>query len=229
MYFVHLGAGAGDLDKRSDLRCGFTEFIKKNYSNNSKIFIVEANPANIKKLKACYKDFKNVNIFNFAISNNNLNKLKLYYATEDSPHYQVCSSDIKHVKKHYPDSKIQSFYIKSISINNFFKNNLLYNIDYLSIDIEGLDYEVLMSINFNIFKIKNLSIEYLHLDKTQKKKLIRYLSKKGYSYAGFGYDHNNYDYLFKKKKIIWNRLLSKVLHLISTKHYKILNYFLIKN
>ena len=29
MYFVHLGAGVGDLDERADFRCGFTEFIKK--------------------------------------------------------------------------------------------------------------------------------------------------------------------------------------------------------
>ena len=30
MIFVHLGAGAGDLDQGANFRCGFTEFIKKN-------------------------------------------------------------------------------------------------------------------------------------------------------------------------------------------------------
>ena len=32
MIFVHLGAGAGDLDSGANFRCGVTEFIKKNFS-----------------------------------------------------------------------------------------------------------------------------------------------------------------------------------------------------
>ena len=229
MYFVHLGAGAGDQDQRADFRCGFTEYIKKNYNKNSKVFVVEANPLNIEKLKVCYKNFENIKIYNLAISTKNSDKLTFFYAQEDAPHYQVCSSDINHVRRYYPESKLETFSVKSISINEFFENQLICEIDYLSIDIEGLDYEVLMSIDFNRFNIKNISIEYLHLTKIQKRKLINYLIKLGYSYSGFGFDHNNYDYLFKKKKILWNMFLSKILYLISTKHYKILNYFLIKN
>ena len=229
MYFVHLGAGAGDQDQRAEFRCGFTEFVKKNYNKNSKVFVLEANPLNIEKLKFCYKNFENIQIFNLAISTNKSDKLTFFYAQEDAPHYQVCSSDINHVRRYYPESKLETFSVKSITINDFFENQSIYEIDYLSIDIEGFDYEVLMSIDFNRFNIKNISIEYLHLTKIQKKKLINYLIKLGYSYSGFGFDHNNYDYLFRKKKISWNIFLSKILYLISTKHYKILNYFLINN
>tara|TARA_Y100001970_G_scaffold273251_1_gene371167 strand:- start:1083 stop:1787 length:705 start_codon:yes stop_codon:yes gene_type:complete len=229
MYFVHLGAGAGDQDQRAEFRCGFTEFVKKNYNKNSKVFVLEANPLNIEKLKFCYKNFENIQIFNLAISTNKSDKLTFFYAQEDAPHYQVCSSDINHVRRYYPESKIETFSVKSITINDFFENQSIYEIDYLSIDIEGFDYEVLMSIDFNRFNIKNISIEYLHLTKIQKKKLINYLIKLGYSYSGFGFDHNNYDYLFRKKKILWNIFLSKILYLISTKHYKIFNYFLINN
>ena len=229
MYFVHLGAGAGDQDQRAEFRCGFTEFVKKNYNKNSKVFVLEANPLNIEKLKFCYKNFENIQIFNLAISTNKSDKLTFFYAQEDAPHYQVCSSDINHVRRYYPESKIETFSVKSITINDFFENQSIYEIDYLSIDIEGFDYEVLMSIDFNRFNIKNISIEYLHLTKIQKKKLINYLIKLGYSYSGFGFDHNNYDYLFRKKKILWNIFLSKILYLISTKHYKIFNYFLINS
>ncbi len=229
MYFVHLGAGAGDQDQRSNFRCGFTEHIKKYYNKNSKVFVVEANPLNIEKLKACYKNFENIRIYNFAISTKNLDKVTFFYAKEDAPHYQVCSSNINHVKRYYPKSKLETFSVKSITLNDFFENHSIYEIDYLSIDIEGLDYEVLMSIDFTRFNIKNISIEYLHLTKIQKKNLINYLIKLGYSYSGFGFDHNNFDYLFKKKKILWNMILSKILYLISSKHYKILNYFLINN
>ena len=227
MYFVHLGAGAGDLDERSNFRCGFTEFIKQKYNESSKVFVVEANPKNINKLKISYKNLKNINILNFAISSNNNNELSLYYTEDDAPHYQVCSSNISHVKKYYPNSVIKKFNIKSLSINNFFEKHSLNEIDYLSIDLEGLDYEVLISIDFTKFNIKNISIEYLHLTKFQKKNLINLLAKKGYSYYGFGYDHNNFDYLFIKKKNYWNLILSKLLPIISTKHYKIINKFLV--
>ena len=227
MFYVHLGAGAGDLDERADFRCGFTEFIKKNYNENSKVFVVEANPKNIEKLNKSYKNYDNVKILNFAISSND-DEITLYYAEEDSPHYQVCSSNINHVKKYYPNSVIKKFNIKSISINDFLKKYSINQIDYLSIDIEGLDYDVLMSIDFTKFSIDNICIEYLHLTKFQKINLINFLSKKGYSYYGYGYDHNNFDYLFIKKKKYWNVFLSKVLPYISTKHYKILNFLLIR-
>ncbi len=227
MYFVHLGAGAGDLDERSNFRCGFTEFIKQKYNESSKVFVVEANPKNINKLKTSYKNLKNINILNFAVSSNDNNELSLYYTEDDAPHYQVCSSNINHVKKYYPNSVIKKFNIKSLSINNFFEKHSLNEIDYLSIDLEGLDYEVLISIDFTKFNIKNISIEYLHLTKFQKKNLINLLAKNGYSYYGFGYDHNNFDYLFIKKKNYWNLILSKLLPIISTKHYKIINKFLV--
>ena len=112
MFFVHLGAGVGDQDKKTNFRCGFTEFIKKNYDSSSNAFIVEANPANIDKLEISYKNFKNIKIFNYAISSKDINNLTMYYAVEDFPHYQVCSSDINHVKKHYPSSEIKNFLFK---------------------------------------------------------------------------------------------------------------------
>ena len=51
MIFLHLGAGAGDQDSRAKYRCGFTEFIKKNYKKNDLVYLVEANTKNISKLR----------------------------------------------------------------------------------------------------------------------------------------------------------------------------------
>ena len=70
MIFVHIGAGAGDLDPWTNFRDGFSEYVKKNKSEESKIFVVEANPKNIEKLKTCWKDYRNVEIFNLAITPN---------------------------------------------------------------------------------------------------------------------------------------------------------------
>ena len=96
------------------------------------------------------------------------------------------------------------------------------------IDIEGSDYEVMMNLDFKKFKIENISIEYLHLNKLQKKKLIKRLMNYGYSYYGFGLDHNKIDWFFKKKVSKWNNFVTKFFPYIHRKHYKRLNRLLIK-
>ena len=226
--FVHLGGGAGDLDSRSGYRCGFTELIKKKITLEDKAFIVEANPKNINRLKECYKNFKNVYIFNFAINQNDTNLCEFFFSKDDAPHYHVCSLDINHVKKHYPNSVIESFKVKGLNINDFFSKYIGEKIDYLSIDLEGIDYEVMMEIDLLTFRIENISIEHLHLNKFQKKTMVKHLNKNGYSYAGNGYDHNNFDYLFKKKRIIWNIFFSNFLWLVSHKKLKYFNKFIFR-
>jgi FkbM family methyltransferase len=232
MIFVQLGAGAGDLDPRANYRDGFSEFVKKHDASKKQIFLVEANPANIEKLKKCWKDYKNVKIFNHAIVPDNVNNdaLDFFYSEDDRPHYQTFSLKIEHIKKHYPTSQIKKIKIKTEKINNFlnlnFKNII---IDYLGIDLEGIDFEILNSINFNNFNIKNISFEYLHLTTTEKKKIINKLNSYGYSYCGYGLDHNNFDYLFTKKKLFLNQLISKIIPYISNKYVKFLNTFIKSN
>ena len=230
MNYVHLGACIGDWDKTGLNRCGFTEFIKKDSKINDKIFLIEANPKNISKLKESYKNFNNARILNLGVTSSKNNDITFFYTEDDAPYYMVCSTKINHVLKHYPNSKINEFKIKTVSVNNLFKDYIKEkNIDYLSIDLEGIDFEILMSINLNDYNIKNISIEYLHLDKKQKKHLVNYLLKYGYSYCGYGYDINNFDFLFKKKKILLNRFISKFLWIVGKKHLKILNYFISKD
>lgn len=230
MNYVHLGACIGDWDKTGLNRCGFTEFIKKNSKINDKIFLIEANPKNISKLEESYKNFNNARILNLGVTARKNNEITFFYTEDDAPYYMVCSTKINHVLKHYPNSKINEFKIKTVSVNNLFKDYIKEkNIDYLSIDLEGIDFEILMSINLNEYNIKNISIEYLHLNKKQKKQLVNYLLKYGYSYCGFGYDINNFDFLFKKKKILLNRFISRFLWIVGKKHLKILNYFISKD
>ena len=102
------------------------------------------------------------------------------------------------------------------------------NIESLSIDIEGKDYDVIMDINLKKYNIKNISIEFLHLNKDQKKNLIPKLINNGYSYNGFGLDHNNIDWLFTKKKSFWNDLIFRIFPYIHRIHYKRLNRLLKK-
>ena len=230
MIFIHLGAGAGDLDERTNFKCGFTKFIKRNSKSEDQIFVLEANPKNIPHLKKSYKNFSNVKIYNLGISQNNEKKLIFYYTEDDAPHYQVCTSKIEHLKKHYPNSSIRKFEIQSLSIDKFLEKEVKHNIvDFLSIDLEGIDYDTLMSINMKKFDIKNISIEFIHLTSLEKKIMVNHLNQNGYSYIGFGYDHNNFDFLFTKKKLLLNRFLSKFLWMVGNKYVKYFNLFISKN
>ena len=230
MIFLHIGGGAGDLNPSTNFRDGFSEFVKSHKSKDKNIFIIEANSVNINKLKETWKKYKSVKIFNIAISAKTKKQLKFFYSKKDAPHYLLFSNDINHIKRHFPESKIKSKFIKAITINKFldenFNNKL---IDYFSIDIEGSDFDVIMAINLKKFKIRNISLEYLHLTKIQKTKILIKFLDNGYSYFGFGIDHMKIDWLFKKKNNWWNNKISKLLPIIHRKHYKRLNKLLIKN
>ena len=230
MIFFHIGGGAGDLNPSTNFRDGFSEFVKSHKSRNKNIFIIEANPVNINKLKKTWEKYRSVKIFNIAISAKTEKELKFFYCEKDAPHYLLFSNDINHIKRHFPESKIKTKFIKAITINKFldenFNNKL---IDYFSIDIEGSDFDVIMAINLKKFKIRNISLEYLHLTKIQKTKILKKLLDNGYSYFGFGIDHMKIDWLFKKKSNWWNNKISKLLPIIHRKHYKRLNKLLIKN
>ena len=228
MIYLHIGAGAGDKDPSKNYRDGFSEFVKKKKDKNKKIFVVEANPTNINKLRECWKKFKNVKIFNFAISANRKNSAKFYYSTNDAPHFQLFSNKKKHVEHYFSKNTIRSKKLRLININIFLKKYFYKKtIDYFSIDIEGLDYEVVMKINLEKFEIKNISLEYLHLNKIQKKNLIKRLLSFGYSYYGFGLDHNKIDWFFKKKTSVWNNIIVKSLPYIHRIYYKRINRILL--
>ena len=232
MIYVHIGAGAGDLDAGALFRDGFSEFVKKNNDEDKRIYLVEANPSNISKLKICWKDYKNAKIFDFAITSSKQDekRIKFYYSLDDAPHYQQFSNDIEHVKKIYKDlKKIKFKYIDCVKINDFLDENFNNKvINFFSIDIEGMDYDVIEDINLKKFEIINFSFEHLHLNIYQKIKLFRKFLKFGYSYNGSGLDHNDFDWTFQKKKNIWNNMIFFFLIFISKKYYQILNKLLQK-
>lgn len=228
-FFVHFGAGAGDLDQRNNFKCGFTEFIKKNCSSKDKAYVVEVNPKNIDKLTSCYQNYENVDIVNIGITHENSGECDFFFTEDDAPHYQVCSMNINHVKKHYPNSTIDRFKVKVLNVNEFINKYVGNKIEYLSIDLEGIDYDILMEINLSKISIENISIEYIHLNRDQKKSMIKYLNSHGYSYFGCGYDDNGYDYLFKKRKILWNRFLSNFLWWVDNNKIKYLNRLILTN
>jgi FkbM family methyltransferase len=200
--FVQIGSGAGDLDERANYRDGFTEFIKELPRERiKKIILVEPNPINIPLLKKCWENYPNATIYEICIVPQNYNKsnVELFYCPDDGPHYQVASINQEHVKKHYGNNCIiNKFIVQTTTINNFIKEITDEEIELLALDIEGIDSDILLDINFNNKKIKFLSFEYIHLSK-EETNVKHYLETNNFEYIGKGVDHNNFDYLYKNK------------------------------
>ena len=199
---VQIGSGSANFDE--NYQDGFTSFAKKR-KRKFTLYLVEANSIHIKKLKKSWRKNKRVKIFNFAITPDNFDKKKtnFFYSEDDKPDYQIFSNSKNFVKKHFPDSFINKKTVPCKKITNFLGENLLSKIEFLSLDIEGMDFDVLYHLNLQKFDIKNISFEHLHLSFWKKYKIIRKLLLNGYYFSGMGFDVRKSDWMFSKteKKI----------------------------
>ena len=134
-----------------------------------------------------------------AISNKKTKKKLFFLGDFDSKN----TLDLNHknwLSKHFKISK-KDFKIKIIktnTLNSLFKKYDFYKIDFMNIDIEGHELEVIKSVNFKKFDIKVICVEILNYNKNsknKKKKLISYLKKKGYYQKG----KSEINYIFQKK------------------------------
>lgn len=198
MCLIQIGSGSASLD--TYIEDGFSNFIiKKKLKKN--IYIIEANSIHIDNLKKFYSKYKNIKIFNLAISPDNtfLKKMVFFYCLNDAPNYQIFSNSKSFVTKHFPNGEIKKKTVECLRISEFLEKNNIKNIDYLSIDIEGMDYDVLINLNLNKFKIKNISFEHLHLSFFEKIKIVYKLIKHDYYFSGMGFDLRKSDWMFKKR------------------------------
>ena len=199
--FIQIGAGAGDLDKRASCRDGFTEFIKSLPRNRiKKIILVEPNPLNIPLLRECWKNYPEAIIYEIGIMPKSIttNTIELYYCPLDAPNYQVASINKTHIYKHYGiGCELDNFTIQTKYLENFINETTREEIELLSLDIEGIDSEVILDLNFNNINIKFLSFEYIHLGDDEQN-VLSHLKDNGFKYIGKGVDCNGYDYLYTK-------------------------------
>jgi len=198
MCLIQIGSGSASLD--TYIEDGFSNFIRKN-KFKKKIFIVEANSIHLNNLKKFWELDKNVKISNVAIipDNIDLKKMDFFYCLEDAPNYQIFSNSKLFVKKHFPVGTIKKTTIDCLRISDFLKNNDIINIDYLSIDIEGMDYDVLVNLDLDRIEITNISFEHLHLNFWKKIKIVLKFIKYGYYFSGMGFDLRKSDWMFTKK------------------------------
>lgn len=104
------------------------------------------------------------------VSNVCKKKIKFFENLKDP--YQSSSSKLK--------SSYRTKYTNSICINHLLKKyHAPKTIDYMSIDTEGNEYEIIKNINFNKWKIKIITIEH-NFNNNKKKKIYEFLTKNNY-------------------------------------------------
>ena len=146
-YSLDIGANTG----------GYSEKIIKIV--NSKVVSFEPSKDSFLKLKKLKKKYpKQISIFNIALSNKR-KKLKFYSVGIES---QLASFEQNINKFSYVDKKkIKTSRLKTIIGDNFFKKiKINGNIDFIKIDTEGHDYEVLLGLKETIKKHKPKFIQF---------------------------------------------------------------------
>ena len=133
-----------------------------------------------------------IDLFNFvrpeainlcAALSNKTKKTKIYHHHDLSPQNTLNKDHVRWMESHFGLKKFRSKTVKTQILMNILKKYNFKNIDFLNIDIEGHEFEVISSINFKKLKIKLICIEILGFNKNQKKrknKLKKFLKRKGF-------------------------------------------------
>ena len=145
---------------------------------NSKILLVEPVPYNYQILENDYKNSENIFISRNAIFDE-AKKDNFYHVKKDSikklgKHWasQIGSFDKNHILNHknkrfdIKDDDIQITEVEFITFQDLVKKYSINSINKLQIDVEGAEYKIMNSIDYNKIKIKNIFFESKHFDGT---------------------------------------------------------------
>jgi FkbM family methyltransferase len=147
---------------------------------NQNILLVEPVPYNIALLKENTAKYRNISIETSAVSEKNEIK-KFYYVKPDAvkklgKHWAsgIGSFDKEHILNHkykrfmVNDSHIEQTDIQYLTFSNLIEKYSISSINLLQIDVEGAEFEILNSINFEKIEIKKIIFEFKHFDGTFK-------------------------------------------------------------
>lgn len=140
-------------------------YIKENQQNIEIVYLVDANSDNFLRLNENYSEM-NVpfKINQYAIVVDEYTKEIDFYRGEN-PQCEHASLNYSHLVQHnHPLEKIYKLTVPAITLNLFFKQNNLKNIDKLFIDTEGMDVDIVDSIDFTDLSIKYIHFECQHSD-----------------------------------------------------------------
>ena len=139
------------------------DYVISNLEKIEKIYLLDANPKCIDISKEKYKNISCVEFLNYAIvSDENVTNIDLYIPFNDdiSAHASVLEF---HLTKH-GHNNINTINVEAKTFNNLLNELEIDVLDRLYIDTEGLDIDIINSINFDRVNINYLMFEYIHSD-----------------------------------------------------------------
>lgn len=166
---VQIGAHKGYDD--------LAEIIKSSYNiDDINLILIEPQSEFNDDLIECYKNYNYI-IENVVINTDSeLNTTKFYKCSDDLDK-EISSMNPQHLIKH-DKNNFNEIDIPCITINNLLLKYQIKNIDILFIDAEGYDGDIIKSINFDVFNIKTIFYENLHLNNDE---IINFLQSKNYN------------------------------------------------
>ena len=145
---------------------------------NQKVLLVEPVPYNYQILENDYKNNENIFISRNAIFDE-AKKDNFYHVKKESikklgKHWasQIGSFDKNHILNHknkrfdIKDDDIQITEVEFITFQDLVEKYSINSIDKLQIDVEGAEYKIMNSIDYNKIQIKNIFFESKHFDGT---------------------------------------------------------------
>jgi FkbM family methyltransferase len=161
---VQIGANRGYDD--------LTELVS-NLGDLEFLLLVEPNHTLNANLMQCYKDY-NYKIENVVITPNKDKTIETFYFCELD---LISSLSMEHIAKHKVGQPTHKVEYPAITINALFDKYEITEVDILFIDAEGFDDQIIYSLDFDRFNIKELYYEHIHIDNT---KIEPFLESKGY-------------------------------------------------
>ncbi len=178
MNIVQIGTNKGNDD--------LTPLVNKYSFALNKFIAVEPLSVHHLDIKDCYKNIPQLIIEGIAIAPTpSEEQLTFYYHRENGPGYEVSSTSKEHILKHYfcnpklTEDGLVELKVDCLTLNQLFEKHNLTDVELLWLDAEGLDFELIKSINFSKFNVNWIVFEHIHLD-SNGKEAIEFLDSKGY-------------------------------------------------
>ena len=141
------------------------DFLYNNINPNFNYIMIEPVPYLFNKLTETYSFYKNVVCLNIAISNYNGN-IDMYIPSKETDYSKLIGSmEQSHITKFNPNCEVEKICVKCKTLNSLIDDLKIKSIEYIYINAEGHDYDILFNFNLSSIKPKNIIFENKYIDK----------------------------------------------------------------
>ena len=174
---LHFEIGKDDIVIDIGAHKGYFSTFASLAAKNGKVYAFEPMEDNYNILKKNIKVNKCINVIPFQLGISGAKGIRKLYVSPDS------SSGMSLIKEWFKDDKrkITSFYIKCITLHDIFSLCRIKKIDFLKIDCEGAEHEILLNTPIeSLAKINKISMEFHQIGRLRVGILKNLLKQNGF-------------------------------------------------